>query len=90
MPVREIFPYTPPFLPHHAALIVLNCGKARVGRWNAKLGGFSYTSNQLELAPEALAAILESYPEVDLTAPEFRVFTCPESLAKRAKYEWWF
>jgi hypothetical protein len=88
MRVREVFPYQPPFLPHHSALIILQDGRALVGRWNAEMGGFDHPVNQLELAPDALAAILASCPDVDLAAASFRVFTCPPSVAERCDYDW--
>lgn len=78
-----------PPINHLAGVIVLQRGQALVGRWDAEICGFMHPANQRELAAEALTAILESYPEADLTSSDMRFFTCPEPLATRMDFENW-
>jgi hypothetical protein len=78
-----------PPIPHLGGIIVLQRGQALVGYWDAEVCGFMHPANQRELAAEALAAVLESYPDADLTSDDVRFFTCPKLLAARMDFENW-
>ena len=69
-----------PAIPDGSGVILLQRGNAFVGSWDAEVCGFVHPFNQHELAAEALAAVLGSYPDADMTTNELRVFTCPRSL----------
>jgi hypothetical protein len=77
----------PPIL-HNAGVIVIQDGRALVGVWDAEVCGFGHPCNQQDLAAAALNAVLESYPDVDLTSKEERFFTCPESLVNQFDWNW--
>jgi hypothetical protein len=69
-------------------VILLQHGNALVGAWDSEVCGFSHPKNQRELAAEAMAAVLESYPNADIENHELRFFTCPESLIERFNWDW--
>ena len=78
-----------PPIPHLGGVIVLHKnGDALVGQWDADVCGFGYPANQRELAAEALAAILESYPDANKAIVEQRFFTCPASLFAKCDWKW--
>lgn len=78
-----------PPIPSLAGVILLQQGEALVGAWDAECCGFIHPANQRELAAEALAAVLASYPNTDLTTNELRVFTSPPSLVDRFDFGAW-
>ncbi len=89
-PVHELFPYASSArLEHGTGLIVLSRGVATVGTWDAENHGFNHPVNQLELAAEALATVLASFPGADRDLESFRVFSCPDALLARCDFQWW-
>lgn len=78
-----------PPIPTLSAVILLQRGEALVGAWDAECCGFIHPVNQVELASEALAAILATYPATDLANEELRVFTCPQPIVDRFDFGAW-
>ena len=78
-----------PPIANLAGVILLQRGEILVGAWDAECCGFIHPDNQRELAAEALAAVLESYPDVDPASSLLRVFTCPLSLVHRFDFGAW-
>ena len=86
--LRGIYEKPQPPIPNQTGVILLQHGEALVGEWDAECCGFVHPVNQTELATEALAAVLESYPVAALDSGEIRVFTCPLPLVARFDWDW--
>jgi hypothetical protein len=86
MSIHEAFPYSPPFLADGTPVIVFDRARALPAKWDATVAGFCYPVNQLELAEEALAILLASFPEAAQENRGLRVFTCPRALFVRCDF----
>ncbi len=85
----DTFGMPSPHIPDGAYIILVQDGRAEVGRYeeprppDQPSPAFDHPANGDELAGDALRAVLDAFPDIDPHGPAL-VFTCPPELAARA------
>jgi hypothetical protein len=86
---EETFGMPDPHIPDGAYIILVQNGRAEVGRYeeprppDEPMPMFDHPANVDELAADAMRAVQAAFPDID-PCGHARVFTCPPDLAARA------